>query len=72
LLRRHFDRGGNPRFFDRPRAINAVVLNGLPIRLPYSGEASEHNGFRGDGYLDLDGGLAKSWQLREYGAPKLS
>jgi hypothetical protein len=71
-MRRHFDQNGNPQFFDDPNAINAGVNTGSPVRLPYPGEAGERNNFTGDGYLDLDSGLAKSWILREYGAIKFA
>ena len=50
-----------------PTGINNGVYNGTPIRLPYPGEAGERNNFRGDGYLDLDSGLAKIWGLGRYG-----
>lgn len=62
-LRRHFDSAGNPQFFDNPGAINAGINTGAPIRLPYPGEAGQRNKFRGDGYFDIDAGVAKSWRL---------
>jgi hypothetical protein len=68
-LRRHFDSSGNPQFFDDPDAINAGISTGSPIRLPYPGEAGERNKFRGDGYFDIDAGIAKSWRM-EYGTLK--
>ena len=68
--RRHFDANGNPQFFDNPAALNSGVSNGSPVRIPYPGEAGERNIFRGDGYFDIDGGLAKSWAVREYGTLK--
>jgi hypothetical protein len=71
-MRRHFDQNGAPQFFDNPAAINSGVTTGAPVRLPYPGEAGERNNFRGDGYFDIDSGLAKSWPLREYGALKFS
>ncbi len=71
-LRRHFDTNGDPQFFDNPAAINSGITSGSPVRIPYPGEAGERNNFRGDGYFDIDSGLAKSWQLREYGALKFS
>jgi hypothetical protein len=40
--------------------------------LPYPGEAGERNFFRGDGYFDLDSGLAKSWKFGEFGALKFA
>lgn len=66
-MRRHFDSNGNPQFFDNAAAINAGVTSGSPVRIPYPGEAGQRNNFRGDGYFDIDAGLAKSWSLREYG-----
>ena len=59
--------GGVPQVFagDTATAINNGVTNGTPIRLPYPGEAGQRNNFRGDGYLDLDSSLAKTWKLHE-------
>ncbi len=71
-MRRHFDSAGNPQVFDDPAAINSGVANGTPIRLPYPGEAGERNNFRGDGYFDIDSGLAKSWGFGEYGTLKFA
>jgi len=45
--------------------INNGIFSGSPIRLPYPGEAGERNNFRGDGYLDVDSSLTKSWDLHE-------
>jgi len=71
---RHFDQNGNPQFFDGNSAatINSGVSNGTPVRLPYPGEAGQRNNFRGDGYLDLDSGLNKSWGLGEFGTLKFA
>jgi hypothetical protein len=71
-MRRHFDANGNPQFFDNPNAIQNGVSTGSPVRLPYPGEAGQRNNFRGDGYFDLDSGLAKSWGLGEYGSLKFA
>ena len=74
-IRRHFDSNFDPQFFDNPGAINSGVTSGSPVRIPYPGEAGERNNFRGDGYFDIDTGLAKTWQLgrqAEYGALKFS
>jgi Carboxypeptidase regulatory-like domain len=71
-MRRHFDSNFDPQFFDNPAAINSGVTSGSPVRLPYPGEAGERNNFRGDGYFDIDSGLAKTWQLGDYGAFKFS
>ncbi len=70
-MRKHYDpaNGGAPQFFDNPSAINNGVqcggCNGGNVRLPYPGEAGQRNQFRGDGYFDIDSGLAKSWKIRE-------
>jgi len=71
-MHRHFDSNGEPQFFDDPAAINSGVATGSPIRLPYPGEAGQRNNFRGDGYIDLDSGISKSWKIREYGALKFA
>ncbi|HEX4005966.1 MAG TPA: TonB-dependent receptor [Acidobacteriaceae bacterium] len=71
-MRRHFDQYGDPQFFADAASINSNVTSGHPVRLPYPGEAGERNNFRGDGYFDIDAGLAKSWTLREYGALKFA
>jgi hypothetical protein len=71
-MRRHFDLNGNPQFFDDANAINSGVDSGSPVRLPYPGEAGERNNFRGDGYFDIDSGLAKSWKIADYGALKFA
>jgi hypothetical protein len=46
-------------------AIKNGVDNGSPIRLPYPGEAGDRNNFRGDGYFDIDSGLAKTFKITE-------
>jgi hypothetical protein len=58
---------GVPQVFAGSSAntINNGVYTGNPIRLPYPGEAGERNNFRGDGYLDIDSALAKTWSLHE-------
>ena len=61
---------GAPEVFADPNAINSGTATGSPVRLPYPGEAGERNNFRGDGIFDIDSGLAKSWQFKEYGALK--
>ena len=65
--KKHFDSSGNVLYFQNANAINSGVYNGTPVRLPYPGETGERNKFRGDGYLDLDSGLAKNWGLGRYG-----
>ncbi len=69
---KHLDANGNPQYFANPDAINAGTSTGGPIRLPYPGEAGQRNGFRGDGYFNIDSGLAKNWKVREYGNLKFS
>ncbi len=73
---KHLDGNGNPQYFADPDAINTGTscggCNGGGIRLPYPGEAGQRNGFRGDGYFNVDSGLTKSWKLREYGALKFA
>jgi hypothetical protein len=71
-MRRHLDSNGNPQFFDNPDAINNGIATGSPVRLPYPGEAGERNNFRGDGYFDIDSGVAKTWKLADYGALKFA
>jgi hypothetical protein len=71
-VHRHFNAQGNPAYFDSPATINNGVLTGSPVRLPYPGEAGERNLFRGDGYFDLDSGLAKNWKIGEFGALKFA
>jgi hypothetical protein len=71
-MRRHFDQNGNPQFFDNPAAINSGLSTGSLERLPYPGEAGQRNNFRGDGYFDLDSGLAKSWSFGDYGKLKFA
>lgn len=62
--------GGTPQYFSNATAINNGLAIGTPERLPYPGETGERNNFIGDGYLDLDSSLSKSWKLRKYGALK--
>ncbi|HEY1499640.1 MAG TPA: TonB-dependent receptor [Acidobacteriaceae bacterium] len=71
-MHRHFDANGNPQFFADSDAINSGINTGGPVRLPYPGEAGQRNNFRGDGYFDIDTGVAKSWQIREYGSLKFA
>lgn len=58
---------GVPQVFagNTSSTINNGVYTGNPIRLPYPGEAGERNYFRGDGYLDIDSALAKTWAIHE-------
>jgi hypothetical protein len=64
-IRKHLDQNGAPQVFDNVAAINNGVTNGSPIRLPYPGEAGNRNNFRGDGYFDIDSGLAKIFKITE-------
>ena len=66
-----FDASRTPHFLDA-KLINNGVSTGGPIRLPYPGETGQRNNFRGDGYLDLDSGLTKSWAFGRYGALKFA
>jgi len=71
-MQRHFDANGNPQFFANPDAIANGVPSGIPVRLPYPGEAGERNNFRGDGIFNIDSGLSKSWSLGEHRSLKFS
>jgi len=73
---RHYDQNGNPQYFANANNINTDVSSGgqAPqgqsgpagnVRLPYPGETGERNNLRGDGYFDIDSGLAKTWALPE-------
>jgi hypothetical protein len=64
-IRKHLDQNGAPQVFDNVAAINNGVGGGSPIRLAYPGEAGERNNFRGDGYFDIDSGLAKTFKITE-------
>ena len=67
------DATGNPTYFGTPSTVNKInagVYFGNPVRLPYPGETGERNSLRGDGFLNLDNSLSKSWKLAEYGALK--
>ena len=57
--------GGLPQLFDNPNQISNGFTVGNPIRAPYPGEAGQRNGFRGDGYFDIDSSLSKIWSIRE-------
>jgi hypothetical protein len=71
-MHKHLDASGNPQYFDDPDAVNNGVYTGGPVRLPYPGEAGQRNNFRGDGYFNIDSGLSKTWQIREFGAVKFA
>jgi hypothetical protein len=69
---KHRDADGNIQYFDNADKINSQVYcggcDGGNMRLPYAGEAGERNVFRGDGYFDIDSGVAKSWRTGDFGA----
>jgi hypothetical protein len=65
-IRKHLDQNGAPQVFDNVAAINnGVEGGGSPVRLPYPGEVGNRNNFRGDGYFDIDSGLAKTFKITE-------
>jgi len=59
--------GGIPQIFagNTATTINNNVVTGNPIRLPYPGEAGDRNYFRGDGYIDVDSSLSKTFSVTE-------
>ncbi|MBV8438473.1 MAG: hypothetical protein JOY95_13270, partial [Silvibacterium sp.] len=63
---------GAPQVFADPTSINAGTATGSPVRFAYPGEAGERNNFRGDGVFGIDSGLAKTWNMKEYGAVRFS
>jgi hypothetical protein len=71
-VHKHLDANTDPQYFDNPTGINNGISSGTPIRLPYPGEAGQRNNFRADGFINLDTGLSKSWQLEKYGTLKFS
>ena len=44
-------------------AMNTGIYSGTTVLIPDAGEAGSRNNFRGDGYLDVDAALAKTWSL---------
>jgi hypothetical protein len=64
--------GGTPQYFDNPTAINNGLSTGTPERLPYPGEAGQRNNFIGDGFINLDSSLSKSWGLDRFGSLKFA
>ncbi|MEO6805161.1 MAG: carboxypeptidase-like regulatory domain-containing protein [Edaphobacter sp.] len=62
---RHFDKNGNPQYFDNIDAITNGVPTGTLARVSYPGENGQRNNFRGDGIFNLDSGLTKAWSLGE-------
>jgi hypothetical protein len=69
---KHRDSEGNIQYFNNADAINSNVYcggcNGGNMRLPYAGEAGERNVFRGDGYFNIDSGIAKTWRTGDFGS----
>jgi len=63
---------GLPQILANPAAVGGGIYNGTPIRLPYPGEAGERNGFRGDGYFDIDSSLTKNWEITEHARLKFA
>jgi hypothetical protein len=59
--------GGIPQIFDTATQSNITngIFFGSPIRLPYAGEVGQRNNYRGDGYMDVDSSLTKSWKITE-------
>jgi len=55
----HRDSAGNPNMFQNPSQV------ATQFRFPYPGESGQRNNLRGPGYLELDGGLYKSWRITE-------
>lgn len=53
------DSGGQPNAFKNPAQ---AIAN---IRPPYASESGERNFYRGDGYFSIDGGLSKTWSIKE-------
>jgi hypothetical protein len=51
---------GLPQLFDNPSVISNGIATVNPVRAPYPGEAGQRNGFRGDGYFDIDSSLSKT------------
>ncbi len=71
-ISKHQDQNGAPQVFQNVAAIQNGVTNGSPIRLAYPGEAGQRNNFRGDGYFDIDSGLAKTFKITEGQALKFA
>jgi hypothetical protein len=58
----HRDENGNPNMFKDPASVGTIDSY---FRFPYPGESGQRNNLRGPGYLELDGGLFKSWRVTE-------
>jgi len=63
------DQNGDPNVFQNAQSITCTCFAGdgfgRTFRATYAGEAGQRNIFRGPGYFGIDGGLAKSWTLKE-------
>jgi len=67
------DADGNPNMFRDPATLGVAQAGpgdqcpagGCYFRFPYPGESGQRNNLRGPGYLELDGGLYKSWKITE-------
>jgi hypothetical protein len=63
------DQDGDPNVFKDAINLTCTCFPGdgfnTNFRATYAGEAGQRNNFRGPGYFGIDGGLAKSWNLRE-------
>ena len=64
-IHRHINAQGLPEVFADPDALNNGIGTGSPMRYPYPGENGQRNPFRGDGYFEQDGSLAKILKTRE-------
>jgi hypothetical protein len=64
-IHRHINAQGLPEVFADPDALNNGIATGSPMRYPYPGENGQRNPFRGDGYFEQDGSLAKILKTRE-------
>jgi hypothetical protein len=68
-MHKHYDAeyGGAPEYFANEHLINSQLscggCGGGNERLPYPGEAGNRNNFRGDGYFNIDSGVAKNWKI---------
>jgi hypothetical protein len=64
-IHRHINAQGLPEVFADPDALNNGIATASPLRYPYPGENGQRNPFRGDGYFEQDGSLAKILKTRE-------
>lgn len=61
-----------PQAFANPDALNNGIVNGSPLRYPYTGEAGSCNPFRGDGYFEQNASLSKTWKPYREHTPSVS